>query len=137
MPQISGVLETALYVEDVERSAQFYRALFGFEPMVQDQRFCAMNIAGKQVLLLFRRGTSAEALEVPGGTIPGHAGSGTTHLAFSIDKAELDAWRERLGKQRVPIESTVTWPRGGESLYFRDPDDHLLELVTPGLWPIY
>jgi catechol 2,3-dioxygenase-like lactoylglutathione lyase family enzyme len=137
MPQITGVLETALYVEDVERSAQFYRDLFGFEPMVQDQRFCAMNVAGKQVLLLFRIGSSAGPLEIPGGTIPGHAGSGTTHLAFSIDKAELDPWRERLGAQGVAIESTVSWPMGGVSLYFRDPDQHLLEMVTPGLWPIY
>jgi catechol 2,3-dioxygenase-like lactoylglutathione lyase family enzyme len=137
MPEISGVLETALYVADIERSAQFYRALFGFEPMVQDQRFCAMNVAGRQVLLLFRRGSSAGALEVPGGLIPGHDGSGTTHLAFAIARSELDPWRERLAARGVALESTVHWPQGGVSLYFRDPDEHLLELVTPGLWPIY
>ena len=28
-------------------------------------------------------------------------------------------------------------PRSGESIYFRDPDGHLLELATPGLWPGY
>ena len=137
MPQVSGVLETALYVQDVEQSAQFYRALFGFETMVQDDRFCALNVAGKQVLLLFRIGSSSGPLETPGGTIPGHAGSGTSHLAFSIDKTALDPWRERLGAQGIAIESTVTWPAGGVSIYFRDPDEHLLELVTPGIWPIY
>jgi len=31
----------------------------------------------------------------------------------------------------------VKWSRGGESLYFRDPDDHLVELATPGIWATY
>jgi hypothetical protein len=31
----------------------------------------------------------------------------------------------------------VVWPEGSTSIYFRDPDGHLLELVTPGLWPNY
>ncbi|MEP7038442.1 MAG: glyoxalase, partial [Acidobacteriota bacterium] len=35
------------------------------------------------------------------------------------------------------IESKVKWERGGTSIYFRDPDKHLLELATPGLWTIY
>jgi catechol 2,3-dioxygenase-like lactoylglutathione lyase family enzyme len=37
----------------------------------------------------------------------------------------------------VEIISRMSWPRGGESLYFRDPDNHVLELATPGIWPIY
>ncbi|MDF2970539.1 MAG: glyoxalase, partial [Microvirga sp.] len=42
-----------------------------------------------------------------------------------------------LGERKIPIESRVTWPRGGTSLYFRDPDGHVLELATPGLWATY
>ena len=37
----------------------------------------------------------------------------------------------------IAIEGRTTWKRGGESIYFRDPDGHLLELATPGLWAIY
>ena len=37
----------------------------------------------------------------------------------------------------IEIESRVTWPGGGTSLYFRDPEGHLLELLTPGVWQIY
>ena len=96
MPEISGVLETALYVGDVGRSAAFYRSLFGFEVMIQDDRFCAMNVAGKQVLLLFRRGGAKAALMVPGGLIPGHDGSGETHFAFSIPASDLQPWEDRL-----------------------------------------
>ena len=137
MPEISGILETALYVTDVARSANFYRALFGFEVMIQDERFCAMSVVGKQVLLLFRRGGAKAALSVPGGLIPGHDGSGETHFAFAIPTLELQPWERRLADFGVAIESKVAWERGGHSLYFRDPDSHLVELATPGLWPIY
>ena len=38
---------------------------------------------------------------------------------------------------RGSLEGRTEWPRGGVSVYFRDPDGHLLELATPGLWEGY
>ena len=137
MPALEGVLETSLYVEDLDRSIAFYRRVFDSEILFQDRRFCALNIAGQQVLLLFKRGATSEAAKTPGGVIPGHHGDGALHLAFAIDVAVLDQWRKQLAEMNVPVESEVTWPRGGVSLYFRDPDGHLLELATPGLWPVW
>lgn len=72
-----------------------------------------------------------------GGVIPGHDSSGTSHFAFAISKEDVSAWRQRLAALGVPIESEVNWERGGLSLYFRDPDGHLGELVTPGTWRTY
>jgi catechol 2,3-dioxygenase-like lactoylglutathione lyase family enzyme len=37
----------------------------------------------------------------------------------------------------VPVESEVSWPQGGRSLYFLDPDGMVVELATPGLWRNY
>jgi catechol 2,3-dioxygenase-like lactoylglutathione lyase family enzyme len=136
-PALTGVLETSLYVEDVPRARAFYRALFGFEVMIEDPRFCAMSVAGKQVLLLFKKGSSTSVTVVPGGDIPPHDGAGQLHLAFSVPAEALPDWEARLSDQGIPIESTVLWPRGGRSIYFRDPDGSLVELVTPGCWPIY
>jgi catechol 2,3-dioxygenase-like lactoylglutathione lyase family enzyme len=137
MPEITAILETGIYVADVARSSNFYQSLFGFEVMVQDERFCALNVAAKQVLLLFRHGATIEPLQMPGGVIPPHDGRGQMHFAFSVPASDLPAWEERLAAHDVPIESRVTWPPGGISIYFRDPDSHLVELVTPGIWPIY
>ena len=137
IPKVTGILETALYVEDVARSANFYRSLFGFEVMIQDHRFCALSVAGKNVLLLFLRGGTTQPMEVPGGIIPPHDGSGQMHFAFSIPATELEAWEGLLAARHITIESKTSWPRGGFSLYFRDPDQNLVELATPGLWPIY
>jgi catechol 2,3-dioxygenase-like lactoylglutathione lyase family enzyme len=137
MPAVTGVLETSLYVADLRRSVGFYRDLFGFEVLAADERFCGLNVAGRQVLLLFQKGLSAAPSVLPGGTIPGHDGSGRLHLAFAVAAADLPGWEERLRDQGVAVESTVNWPRGGRSLYFRDPDGHLVELAAPGVWSIY
>ena len=137
MPRITGVLETCIHVDDVERSAQFYEKLFGFRRLEFDQRFCAFDVAGRDVLILFRRGGTGEPVQLPGGVIPPHGGSGHLHFAFAIPREDLSAWEQRLTAAGVAIESRVKWPRGGESVYFRDPDNHLIELVTPRTWAIY
>ena len=61
--------------------------------------------------------------------------AGRVHLCLAIPRNELDAWEDHLAAQGVPLESRITWPAGGISLYVRDPDGSLLELATPGLWP--
>ena len=137
MPTVGRVLETSLYVERIDRSADFYERIFGFHKLVCDERFCAFSVAGQQVLLLFRKGATAEPVRIPGGVIPPHDGDGQMHLAFTISAEEEREWTQRLSAANVTIESRVVWPRGGFSLYFRDPDGHLLELVSPGCWEIY
>ena len=136
-PEVRGVLETSLYVSDLERSRAFYTRLFSFPVLLQDDRFCALGVYGRQVLLLFRRDVSVNPVITPGGTIPPHGGEGQLHLAFAIGRDEFDAWERRLQSEETPVESRVGWNRGGKSIYFRDPDGHLLELATPGVWAIY
>jgi catechol 2,3-dioxygenase-like lactoylglutathione lyase family enzyme len=137
-PPVAGVLETALYVADLDRAAEFYRSVFGFRDLLrEDSRLHAMSMADRQVLLLFRVDGSLEPTRAPGGWIPEHGASGRSHLAFAIECDALEQWREHLREKQVAIESEVDTPRGGKSVYFRDPDGHLLELVTPGCWEIY
>jgi catechol 2,3-dioxygenase-like lactoylglutathione lyase family enzyme len=130
MPQLTGILETCLYVDDLNRATRFYQSVFEFPLLVGDERIRALEVADKQLLLLFQRGGSL-ARATP------HDGSGPVHLAFAVPAAELPAWEERLSDHGVSIEDVTNWERGGRSLYFRDPDGHLLELATPGVWAIY
>jgi len=131
------VLETSLYVADLDASEKFYRELFGWETLLSDDRMRALNVGDTTVLLLFRKGGTTDGEEVPGGFIPPHDASGTIHLSFAIDKADLDKWHRVLDSHNVEVISTVFPTRGGTSLYFRDLDEHLIELATPGIWPIY
>jgi catechol 2,3-dioxygenase-like lactoylglutathione lyase family enzyme len=137
MPKLTGIKETALSVADVARSRQFYTDLLECTVMRGDERFCALEVAGTDVLLLFAKGTTQEPLTLPGGVIPGHGADGESHVGFAIPSDALEAWIARLGEKRIAIESTVDWPLGGKSIYFRDPDGHLLEFLTPGIWPMY
>jgi len=135
--KIDGVVETAIHVEDVARSAAFYQRLFDLPKLAGDDRFAALAVPGNAVFLLFKRGGTLEPVPTPGGMIPPHDGSGHMHFAFKISAASLEACARELAEQGIAIESRVQWPLGGTSLYFRDPDEHLVELITPGCWESY
>ena len=132
-PQVNGILETSLYVERPTRSVEFYRRVFGFEPIDLDQngvtdetRLCPMRDGDRSVLLLFKKDGTADT-----------NATGAIHVAFGISRSQLSAWEAWLSQQGIAIELRKTWKYGGEALYFRDPDGHLLEVVTPGVWSIY
>jgi catechol 2,3-dioxygenase-like lactoylglutathione lyase family enzyme len=137
IPPINGVVETALYVRDLDASLAFYQRLFGFEVMLREERIISLRVREGQVLLLFKLDASGEGSQVPGGFIPGHDASGRIHMGIGIAVDQLEAWIARLNELGVKIESRVTGMLGGTSIYFRDPDDHLIELLTPGIWPNY
>lgn len=136
-PALGGVLETALYVDDLARARAFYADVLGLGLLYQDARLCAFAVGTRSVLLLFPRGGALKTVTMPGGTIPPHDGSGPLHVAFAIAAGELGAWEAHLARHEIAVEGRTEWPRGGRSVYFRDPDGHLLELATPGLWAIY
>ena len=136
-PDVSHLLETALYVADLPRARTFYERVFGFLVFLEDERMCALQIPAGGVLLLFLSGGSLTPSQTPGGVIPPHGGTGTLHLCFAIPKASLAAWENHLKVEQIPLESRVVQHFGGISLYFRDPDGHSVEVATPGLWPNY
>ena len=130
-PKTEGILESSLYVADVARSAQFYAKIFGFR-VISDfgGRGCALGAGVRQVLLLFKKGGS-RTIQSP------HDGDGELHLAFAIRPESFEGWEDWLAENGIAVEEKRTWELGGRSIYFRDPDRHLLEIATPGVWPIY
>jgi catechol 2,3-dioxygenase-like lactoylglutathione lyase family enzyme len=130
-PNTEGILESSLYVSDVAGSARFYETIFGFR-VISDfgERGCAMKAGNRQVLLLFKKGGS-RACSTP------HDGDGELHIAFAIPAAELANWEAWLAENGIAVEERRTWELGGQSLYFRDLDRHLIEVATPGVWSIY
>src|SRR5690348_2397616 len=130
-PKSEGLLESSLYVHNVASSARFYEKIFGFS-IINDfgERGCAMQAGDRQVLLLFKKGGS-RLVQSP------HDGEGELHIAFAVAASELVNWEAWLAENEIPVEEKRTWELGGQSVYFRDPDRHLVEIASPGVWSIY
>jgi catechol 2,3-dioxygenase-like lactoylglutathione lyase family enzyme len=128
--KLTQILETCLYVDDLQRAEQFYAGVLGLEiESHQDGRHVFFHCGG-QMLLLFNPLVCRE----PSDQFPSHGSFGPGHVAFGIREADLPQWEEKLERHGVAIEKIIDWPRGGRSLYFRDPAGNSLELATPKIW---
>ena len=125
-----GIVETALYVDDMQRSVEFYQRVFGFRTLFASERMTSLRVAPGQVLLIMKKGLSSEPSVMSFGVIPPSDAAGQQHVAFGARADQIGAWRELLRQMGIGIESALDWPEGGQSLYFRDPDDHCIELKT-------
>ena len=139
MPNFIGLLEAGLFVESLSKARDFYEQVLGLEKLRESEVGCVFVVAKGQLLLLISQEKARVPGKTPGGEVPPCvSGAGETlgagHVAFAVAEAELDAWRARLESQGVEVLSEVAWEGEGRSLYFRDPDGHLLEIATPGLW---
>jgi catechol 2,3-dioxygenase-like lactoylglutathione lyase family enzyme len=130
MKPIQSVVETAIYADDLEREEPFYRVVLGLTLVDKEPgRHLFFYVGDSDMLLVFRPETTLK-----GDRLPAHGCTGAGHFALGIAAEDLDAWRQRLRDHGVAIEHEESWPRGGHSLYFRDPAGNALELVTPGIW---
>jgi catechol 2,3-dioxygenase-like lactoylglutathione lyase family enzyme len=140
MLTVSGVFETSLYVADLPRSVAFYQDLFGFEeigsPVNPEDRLAALRVGARDVLLLFRQGASTGDAAVADHRVLPHDARGQIHVAFAVAAADIDMWERRLLDRGLTIERIIDWRPGVRSLYVRDPDRHLVELATPGVWGV-
>jgi catechol 2,3-dioxygenase-like lactoylglutathione lyase family enzyme len=126
------VYETVLYAPDVAATAAFYVEVLGLRLVDgPDELTAAFRLDDDGVLLIF----DPERSGMPGRPVPSHGSEGPGHVAFSVGEGELEACAEELRARGVEIEREVKWPRGGRSIYVRDPAGNSVELVEGDLWP--
>jgi catechol 2,3-dioxygenase-like lactoylglutathione lyase family enzyme len=130
--KVRGVLETSLYAGELAAAAAFYESVLGLERIGAAPGRHVFLRCGGSVVLLF----DPARTEVAEGEVPPHGARGPGHVAFAVEAAELPAWRRRLEEAGVAIEAEVAWPRGGRSLYVRDPAGNSVELTSPSIWDL-
>jgi catechol 2,3-dioxygenase-like lactoylglutathione lyase family enzyme len=128
--KLNGVLETCLYVDDLAAAEQFYGSVLGLPLVGRQEGRHAFFRCGHQMLLIF----DPRGVGRPDSETPGHGAQGVSHIAFSVNAGDLEAWQRHLTAHRVRIEKIVDWPQGGQSVYFRDPAGNSLELAPALIW---
>lgn len=130
MPAIERVVETAIYGDDLDQLERFYNGILGLPVIGKEPgRHVFFQVGSGNVLLAFK-----PAVTLEGGMLPAHGTQGPGHFALGIKPESLEEWRSHLQEHGIAIEQQVVWPKGGKSIYFRDPAGNSVELVTPGIW---
>jgi catechol 2,3-dioxygenase-like lactoylglutathione lyase family enzyme len=129
MHPLDRVLETVLYVDDLDAAEAFYAGVLGLEVDARRPGVFLFLRIGEAMLLLFRAEATLAQSE-----LPAHGAKGPGHICFAAPEAELDGWKARLTAAGVAIEHEQQWPRGGRSFYVRDPAGHSVEWATPRIW---
>jgi catechol 2,3-dioxygenase-like lactoylglutathione lyase family enzyme len=130
------ILESALYADDLDAAENFYGKILGLSKIMRAGNRHIFYRCGDLVLLIF----NPDETEVPPTgdqlAVPPHGARGPGHLCFRATAGEIDDWAQRLSEAGVGIEAVVEWPRGGRSIYFRDPAGNSLEFAEARIWGI-
>ena len=130
LPPVAVVVETAVYAADLAAAEGFYGGVLGLPVAGREPgRHVFFRVGDAGMLLVFD-----PAATRAGGDLPPHGAVGPGHFALGVRAADLDGWKARLAASGVEIEKELTWPRGGRSIYVRDPAGNSVELITPGVW---
>ena len=134
--KFEGILETALYVDDLDKADAFYGSVLGLERISRAGNRHIFFRCGPGVLLIFNAAETIKPPPADGLQVPPHGTHGPGHMCFRVPKGQLGAWEEKLKAAGITIESEVLWPSGARSFYFRDPAGNSLECAEARLWNI-
>jgi catechol 2,3-dioxygenase-like lactoylglutathione lyase family enzyme len=124
MFSVEGIDHIALSVRDVERSVAWYREVLALERRHQD-------VWGSYPAVVGAGTTSIALFPVDGAEpkpSPGSDGLAMRHFAFRTDRENFELARRELSERGITLHSEHHGI--SESLYFRDPDGHELEITT-------
>lgn len=130
--QLEGIDHVALTVRDIERAAQWYIDVLGFERQHADVWGDVPTFIGKgeTAIALFPAKTRSTSLAAVASAKAASSGSEIRmlHLAFRANRASFHAAREELKDRGIRFESEDH--EIAHSIYFNDPDGHKLEITT-------
>jgi len=132
--QPSGILEASLYVDDLGTAEAFYGEVMGLDRIAKVEGRHVFFRCGDAVVLLFNANETVKPPSNPRLPVPPHGATGAGHLCFRATEEEIDGWKAHLADRGITIEAEFEWPKGGRSIYFRDPSGNSIEFADPAIW---
>ena len=126
---ILSIKETCIYVEDLERTKDFYSGKLGLPLISLVTNRHVFFRAGSSVLLCFLAGETQKEKE-----LPPHGAQGQIHFAFEVSKEGYPNALSQIKNSGIEILHEHLWKNGPHSFYFHDPDKNLVEIIEQGLW---
>jgi catechol 2,3-dioxygenase-like lactoylglutathione lyase family enzyme len=134
--EISGILEAAIYADDLDAAAGFYGGTLGLAEVGRAEGRHVFYRCGATILLVFRAAATRVAGSNPDLPVPAHGASGAGHVCFAADGPALDRIRRALDAHGIAVEADFHWPNGARSVYVRDPAGNSVEFAEPRLWAV-
>ena len=131
--KVSKIVETCIYSPDLASMKKFYVGILGLQLVQEEENKFIFLKAGKSMLLFFnpdRTMKSNDGLPAHGAATP----PSSVHFAMQIELQDYQRWKELLANNNIKTDE-VGW-KSARSIYFRDPAGNLVELITPGEWPV-
>ena len=133
--RLQGLHHITMITGDAQRNVEFYAGVLGLPVFARVAERHIFFRCGDAMLLVFDPERTASAPgEVDGVPVPAHGAHGAGHVCFRIAADQIGAWRDRFERAGIAIEAEIAWPRGGSSLYVRDPAGNSVELAPASIW---
>lgn len=123
------IKETSLYVKDLDKTEAFYSGKLGLKVIGKTEGRHVFFKAGSSVLLCFNADATKQEEN-----LPGHFGEGNLHVAFEVPHEKYEEIKAEILSADIEIEYEQQWSDNYRSFYFRDPDQHSIEIVPAGMW---
>jgi len=133
-PSLTGVLEAALYADDLEAAAGFYGGVLGLPQIMRQEGRHVFFRCGSTIVLVFRAEATRQPAAFGALAVPSHGSVGAGHICFVAERDELDLWSTRLKANGIEIEADFEWPDGARSVYVRDPAGNSVEFAEARMW---
>lgn len=137
LPQAAApraILESAIYVDDLDEARAFYGDLIGLAPFQTVEGRHIFFRVGTGVLLVFNPDATERPGRNPRMPVPPHGARGAGHVCFTLTRDEIERMRTRLDAAGVAVDAEFDWPNGARSLYVRDPAGNSVEFAEGWLW---